>query len=266
MAISNKTRKILWGRSANRCAICRQELVIEATPYDDESVVGEECHIVSAQMHGPRYDSAVLTQSLDSYPNLMLLCCVHHKMVDDQFETYTVDILERIKANHEKWVAEKLNGTSDQQKPIRVRRLKKNIPTHLVRLVTGKDVLQIVSDTYGFAFDHDELLNHQEVELVGGFLQTAQDWGDLASGLEAGERVRIAFTLNETLKELEKAGFFVFGAREMQLIEGGEGPSADWPVAILRVVRKTNEEIITVSSSAAAQENAHETEPPTGAD
>src|SRR5262245_55221876 len=217
MAISDKTRKVLWGRSANRCAICRRELVVHATPHDDESVVGEECHIVSAQMNGPRYDPALLKQTLDSYNNLILLCRVHHKMVDDQSETYTVAILEQIKTNHEKWVAEKLNGTSNQQKPIRVRRLKKNIPAYLVRLMTGKDVLQIVSGTYAFAFDHDELNNQQEVELVGGFLQTAQDWGDLASELEAGERVRIAFTLNESLKELEEAGFLVFGAREMRI-------------------------------------------------
>ena len=94
MAISDKTRKVLWGRSANRCAICRQELVIEATLRDDESVVGEECHIVSAQTNGPRYDPALLRQPLDSYNNLILLCRVHHKMVDDQPETYTVEILK----------------------------------------------------------------------------------------------------------------------------------------------------------------------------
>ena len=65
MAISDKTRKVLWGRSANRCAICRQELVVDATAYDNESVVGEECHIVSAQINGPRYDPTFLKQALD---------------------------------------------------------------------------------------------------------------------------------------------------------------------------------------------------------
>ena len=132
--------------------------------------------------------------------------------------------------------------------------------------MTGKDVLQTVSGTYAFAFDHDELHNQQEVELVGGFLQTAQDWGDLVSELEAGERVRLAFTLNESLKELEEAGFFVFGAREMRIIEGGEGPPEDWPVAILQVVRNTNEEIIVVPLSTAAEEDIHQAEPQTGTD
>ena len=47
MALSGKTRKVLWGRSGNRRAICRREIVLDATPSDDASVVGDECHIVS---------------------------------------------------------------------------------------------------------------------------------------------------------------------------------------------------------------------------
>jgi hypothetical protein len=57
MAISGKTRKILWGRSGNRCAICRRELVMDATDLDDESVTGDECHIVARKPIGTRGDS-----------------------------------------------------------------------------------------------------------------------------------------------------------------------------------------------------------------
>src|SRR5262249_10495588 len=81
MAIADKARKILWGRSGNRGAICRRELVIDATATDDESVVGEECHIVSAQGQGPRHDPVFPAENLDKPENLILLCRVHHKMV-----------------------------------------------------------------------------------------------------------------------------------------------------------------------------------------
>ena len=54
MPITDKTRKILWGRSGNRCAICKNELVIDATGQDAESVVAEECHIISPRQNGPR--------------------------------------------------------------------------------------------------------------------------------------------------------------------------------------------------------------------
>lgn len=79
MAVSDRTRKILWARSGNRCAICRRPLVISKTAEDADSVVGEECHIVSALPKGPRYDPAAPQTLLDDVHNLLLLCSVHHK-------------------------------------------------------------------------------------------------------------------------------------------------------------------------------------------
>jgi hypothetical protein len=61
MGITDKTRKLIWGKSGNRCTMCRHVLCVDATPEDDESIVGDECHIVSKKENGPRYDS--------SYPN-----------------------------------------------------------------------------------------------------------------------------------------------------------------------------------------------------
>jgi hypothetical protein len=55
MSISLKTHKMLWGRAANRCAFpeCRRELVMDASETDDESLVGEECHIIAREQNGP---------------------------------------------------------------------------------------------------------------------------------------------------------------------------------------------------------------------
>jgi hypothetical protein len=41
MTISLKTHKMLWGRAASRCAFpgCRRELVMDASPTDDESLI-----------------------------------------------------------------------------------------------------------------------------------------------------------------------------------------------------------------------------------
>ena len=106
MMITGKTRKLLWGSSGSRCAICKSELIIDATPQDDESVVGDECHIVSDKSNGPRYDPRFPANEINSFSNLILLCRVHYKMIDDQPERYTADCLRQLKANHEKWVAE----------------------------------------------------------------------------------------------------------------------------------------------------------------
>lgn len=243
MAISDKTRKILWGRSGNRCAICRHELVVDATPADDESLVGEECHIVSPTDRGPRFDESLPDDQLDDQANLILLCRIHHKMVDDQQETYTAELLRTLKENHEKWVSSLL-AEKEPIPPIRIRRIKGDIPTHLVRLRSGRAVLAIVDGACGFAFEHDELESQAEVELVSGFLQEAQDYGDLSGDLEAGDRVKGAFEMSARLDELEQAGFWVFGGREIRRLEGGVGSPSPFPVAILAVLRPTSPEII----------------------
>jgi HNH endonuclease len=113
MAITDKTRKLLWGPSGNRCAFCRTELIMEKTPLDDESVVGDEAHIHSEKEDGPRFDPSFPKERIDLYENLLLLCKIHHKLVDDQAETFTADILRALKSNHELWVRSALAAAED---------------------------------------------------------------------------------------------------------------------------------------------------------
>lgn len=251
MGISDKTRKVLWGRSGNRCAICKRELVIDASSSDEESVVGEECHIVSGKLGGPRYDPSFPSDQIDAYGNLILLCRVHHKMVDDQSETYTANTLQQMKVNHEKWVSEKLKD-SNGSNLIRLRKAKDGTPDFLTRLTSGKEILNLVDGACAYDFDHDELRNQEEVDLAGGFLQVVQDWGELGS-LEAYDKARIGFGLTKSLQELEKAGFWVFGGREIRTLEGRIGEPSIWPIAIIRVLRRTNEAIVAVSPANGVQ-------------
>ncbi|MDS3862427.1 HNH endonuclease signature motif containing protein [Thermosynechococcaceae cyanobacterium BACA0444] len=104
MGITDKTRKILWGHSGNRCAICKRELTMDASPGNDESIVGDECHIVARELGGSRNDSSFPANKLNSYENLILLCKIHHKMIDDQVNTYTVETLRKIKKQHAEYV------------------------------------------------------------------------------------------------------------------------------------------------------------------
>lgn len=253
MPISDKTRKILWGRSGNRCAVCRRELIIEPTGSDDESVVGDECHVVSGKAQGPRYDPTFPLDRIDELDNLILLCRVHHKMIDDQAETYTRELLQTLRSNHEKWVSSTLSDDKHTKQP-RLRRIKDNIPSHLARLTSGREVIGVIANAHAFAFDHDELNSDAEVDLVGGFLQVCQAWGDVLSD-EAGDRVKVAYDLTKMLQELEVAGFWVFGAREIQRLEGGIHAPSVWPVAILKVLRASNPEIISVDLGVEQSQN-----------
>ena len=152
-----------------------------------------------------------------------------------------------MKSDHEVWVSRNLTKTKETP-PVRIRRVKQNIPAFLSRLTTGKEVLDLVSNAAASLFDHEDLKSQEEVDLVGGFLQLLQDWGDLSSDLEAGESVQIAFNLTKSLQELEDLGFFVFGGREVRLLEGGnQTMPVDWPIVIIRVLHKENGEIINVN-------------------
>ncbi len=258
MTINDKTRKILWGRSGNRCAICKNELVIDSTEKDDESVIADECHIISSRPNGPRYDPFYPADKLDSYDNMILLCRTHHKMVDDQTATFAADILRRMKSDHEVWVSQKLTD-NPQTPPVRLRIERKNIPAFLSRLTTGKEILDLVTNAMGYSFDHEELKTQKEVDLVGGFLQTVQDWGDLSADLETGDRVQTAFSLTESLQELENNGFFVFGGREIRILEGGiQTEPSNWPIAIMRVLRNDNQEIIKLNLDDISKEKAQQ--------
>jgi len=104
MAISDRTRKLLWGKSGNRCARCFRILSVDETELDDPSIVGEECHIVSGR-GGPRADADFPADEIDDYANLILLCRIDHKTVDDQEHTFDAAVLRTMKDAHERKVA-----------------------------------------------------------------------------------------------------------------------------------------------------------------
>lgn len=63
----------------------------------------EMSYLVSPKEQGPRFDPSLCLDQVDGHPNLILLCRIHHKMVDDQCETYTVEVLRSLKVKHERW-------------------------------------------------------------------------------------------------------------------------------------------------------------------
>jgi hypothetical protein len=113
MSISTTTRKRLWQRCGNRCAKCRCELHEDATAYDDPSILGEECHIVGDKPSSARFNDPLPQDERDLYQNLLILCSKCHKIIDDQENSYSVDVLRQLKAAHEQWVRETL-GPGDQ--------------------------------------------------------------------------------------------------------------------------------------------------------
>lgn len=111
MAISNKTRKLLWAHSGSRCAICKCHLTREERP-GSHSIVGDECHITARSRGGARYDPLRVAQ-IDEYDNLIVLCKNDHKRVDDDPITFDAAHLTTIKLDHRTWVLSNQPNSAD---------------------------------------------------------------------------------------------------------------------------------------------------------
>jgi hypothetical protein len=106
------TRVAIWGRAGGRCSDsqCRRILTYRPDEAADPSLIGEVCHIKARSPGGPRYDENYPEEFRESYDNLLLMCRIHHKIVDDHPEIYSVEKLRTIKADHETWVDSQLSG------------------------------------------------------------------------------------------------------------------------------------------------------------
>lgn len=96
---SRPTVKRLFAVSGNRCAFpkCTTPLIDSSTG----TVVGEICHICGDKPTAARYDATQTHEQRQSFDNLILLCNIHHKIVDDDETSYSVDRLRQMKRDHE---------------------------------------------------------------------------------------------------------------------------------------------------------------------
>lgn len=224
MAILDKDRKRLWAKSGNRCAICRQELVMTNENNSDFNI-GEECHIVSSKPSGPRHEPG--WDNYDIYENLILLCRNHHKTIDDvsNILLFPKESLINIKTKHETWVKEKLSNIKKQD---------------CVRLIsTGTELMSILAGVYGIEKIHDTISNREEAEYIGGIWQDLRDYMDIYSDLEPYEQTTLEYDLQELLAEMSKKGYFIYGSRVTRVKRYLDGKKDIWPIALI-YIRNSN--------------------------
>ncbi|MHA1437840.1 MAG: hypothetical protein ACTSPD_09685 [Promethearchaeota archaeon] len=98
-APKDKTKKRLFAFSGNKCYFpnCNTPLV----DLKSETVIGEICHIKGKKPKSPRYDPNQSDEERHGFDNLILMCPLHHKVIDDNPDSYTISRLYEIKKRHE---------------------------------------------------------------------------------------------------------------------------------------------------------------------
>jgi len=114
MAINQKDIKLLWGRSGNRCAICKTVLTQDKDAVTSAFTLGEQAHIVGEKKNAARGESTLNLDERNSYHNLILLCPNDHTEIDNNPEDWPVERLYTVKSTHELWVLETLSSVQDQ--------------------------------------------------------------------------------------------------------------------------------------------------------
>ena len=101
--------KRLFALSRNLCAHSRC-----GTPIVQPSgvVTGDVCHIKAASPEGPRYDAAQTDAERHDFTNLILLCRVHHAIIDADSSRYPSELLFEMKEMHERDGSCELYGES----------------------------------------------------------------------------------------------------------------------------------------------------------
>ena len=66
MPVSEKTKRIIWAKSAGKCSICKEELLLGGESDELTYLVGEVAHIVAEKSEGPRGKSNLSLEERNS--------------------------------------------------------------------------------------------------------------------------------------------------------------------------------------------------------
>jgi hypothetical protein len=100
--VNPKTRMMLWTVSAGRCCLCNQPVWKDWFTHARGNF-GEVAHIIGNRLDVPGREKKKLSHEyVNEIENLMLLCPIHHQLIDYvEPENYPDDRLRKIKQIHE---------------------------------------------------------------------------------------------------------------------------------------------------------------------
>lgn len=226
MSIKVKTRKILWSKSGNRCAICKRQLVQRLPKQKSDFIVGEECHIVSSKSDGPRGKYKILSDC-DNYDNLILLCANDHKLIDEFPETFTVEIIENLKTNHENWIEAAIEKDLEEYL-----KTTNNIEL-LEEIKVTSDIDNIVQGSHFYFYDLTSIIDENVSIEASELFDNLRDYGDIYSDIEISLRTRCLIDYLNTIKQLNEKGVKFFGKSIIREYSILNIPKSEYKIAMI---------------------------------
>ena len=160
------TIKQLFALSGNRCAFPRCALPI--VEIASGKPVGRICHIRATSPNGPRHDQSQTSEKRHAFANLILLCPIHHDVIDADTQSYTVERLEQMKADHETANAGGQEAPDEViQALVRVSELNVNEGSILLSFQqSGGQVAHAITNLYGASSTAAQKLHEEHVEIL----------------------------------------------------------------------------------------------------
>lgn len=236
--IKNSDRKILWAKAGNKCSMCDTDLTMKAESGKD-IVVGEEAHIISERINGPRHKNL---ENYDTYDNLILLCPTHHSIIDKNSEDYSVEKLISIKEGHEK----KINERTSPSKLNFKWTIYTDQNIKLKPILTGSELIDIVYGSESHSYSNDEPETREEADLISSLFGQLDDCDVLLEIPSAVPGLQMEIT--DKIRALWEKGLIVIGTKEKSKakFQNSETP---WRIAHVSVVRASGSKIVRVHVS-----------------
>lgn len=221
--------------------MCKEPLTIDADSAELPGLIlGEEAHIVARNEQGPR-GLECDRSDIDGYNNIILLCAGDHKRVDSQSSVYTVETLQKMKADHEAW-AEKQFAGETYLEPLRLERTVDEDSVPFEKVTTGKKLWKLTEHTYSRYFSSVDGAVEPEAEAAAdALLDALNDWADVSEDVAARgfSAVREAQgLLQELLDEVAVHDLHVLGRKIMRTLTGGNAAPSPWPIVQIIILRE----------------------------
>ena len=116
------TKLLVWGRAAGRCQFrnCLKPLDHDLLSGKFDFNSAYLAHIIASSPGGKRGHLELSHKLADESSNIMLMCDVHHRIIDGEttWQDYPVDLLLKMKNEHEEWVDTVLSAGPDSRSHI----------------------------------------------------------------------------------------------------------------------------------------------------